>query len=194
MNGGGVNGSGPLAPDERTFLRDLAWAAVRAAVTGAPLPEPAAFAAAAGRELGPRLTALRGAFVTLTGRGMLRGCIGVIEGRLPLAATVVENGRAAALDDPRFPPVQESELAGLELEISALSPLAPVAGPGEIKVGRHGVLLAAGGRRAVFLPQVAPEQGWDRDTMLTQLALKAGLSPDAWRRDASFEVFTAEVF
>ncbi|MCP4572967.1 MAG: AmmeMemoRadiSam system protein A [bacterium] len=183
-----------LDTNERTFLRDLAWAAVRAAVTGAEPPDPAAFAAAAGRELGPRLSAPGGAFVTLTSAGQLRGCIGVIEGRRPLAATVVENGRAAALTDPRFPPVEESELSGLELEVSALSPLAAVVGPEEIEVGRHGVLLSAGGRRSVFLPQVAPEQGWDRDTMLTHLALKAGLGPDDWRRDAHFQVFTAEVF
>lgn len=189
-----MSGDGPLTRAEKQLLRALAWAAVRAAVADDPLPDPDAFAAEAGTALGPRLEALRGAFVTLTRSGTLRGCIGVIEGRLPLVAAVVENGRAAALNDPRFPPVGPAELPGLELEISALSPLRPVAGPDEIEVGRHGVLLSADGRRAVFLPQVAPEQGWDRDTMLTHLALKAGLAPDAWRREARFEVFTAEVF
>ena len=80
------------------------------------------------------------------------------------------------------------------LEVSALTPLAPVDGPGDVVVGRHGVLLARDGRRAVFLPQVAREQGWDRDALLTHLCLKAGLPPDAWRAGAALSVFEAEVF
>ena len=60
--------------------------------------------------------------------------------------------------------------------------------------GRHGVVLEKGGRRAVFLPQVAPEQGWDRDTMLDHLASKAGLARNAWRQGATFQVFEARVF
>ena len=134
-----------LDDDEKRFLLDVARHAVEAAVRNQPSTDPLTLAAEAGIELSPGLTAHRGAFVTLTSGGMLRGCIGVIEGRLPLAAAVVENGRAAALTDPRFPSVQESELAGLELEISALSPLTPVAGPEEIEVGRHHYL--AGSRR-----------------------------------------------
>jgi AMMECR1 domain-containing protein len=50
------------------------------------------------------------------------------------------------------------------------------------------------GRSAVFLPQVAPEQGWDVETMLSHLSLKAGLPKDAWREGARFEVFEAIVF
>ncbi|MEP0773301.1 MAG: AMMECR1 domain-containing protein, partial [Acidobacteriota bacterium] len=69
-----------------------------------------------------------------------------------------------------------------------------VPGPEAIQLGRHGVILAKEGRTAVFLPQVASETGWDRDTFLSQLARKAGLAADAWRRGASFEVFTAQVF
>ena len=64
----------------------------------------------------------------------------------------------------------------------------------DIEVGRHGVILSKAGRRAVFLPQVAPEQGWDRDTMLTHLAMKAGLPGDAWQEGATFETFEAIVF
>ena len=56
------------------------------------------------------------------------------------------------------------------------------------------MVLHKGGAGAVFLPQVATEQGWDRDTLLTHLAQKAGLAPDAWRDGAQFEVFEAEVF
>nr|MBC8426681.1 AMMECR1 domain-containing protein [bacterium] len=64
----------------------------------------------------------------------------------------------------------------------------------DIEIPRHGVVLACGPRRSVFLPQVAAEEGWDRDTMLSHLAMKAGLEPDAWREGASFQVFEAEVF
>jgi len=75
-----------------------------------------------------------------------------------------------------------------------LTPLQQIAGPEEIEIGRHGVLLEREGHRAVFLPQVAPEQGWDRETMLDHLAMKAGLPRNAWRSGARFEVFEALVF
>jgi len=183
-----------LTGSERTFLRDLAWFAVEEAACGRPGPDPTIFATDKGLEPGPALEQPRGAFVTLTAAGNLRGCIGYIEGIKPLMDAVAENAAAAAVRDPRFAPVEPGEVPGLELEISALSPLTPVAGPADIIIGEHGILLEKGGRRAVFLPQVAPEQGWDRDTTLRHLALKAGLPADAWREGAAFRVFTAEVF
>jgi uncharacterized protein (TIGR00296 family) len=82
----------------------------------------------------------------------------------------------------------------LHLEISALTPLRSVSGPADIEIGRHGILLHKGAAQAVFLPQVAVEQGWDRDTTLTHLALKAGLPADGWRQGARFQVFEADVF
>jgi AmmeMemoRadiSam system protein A len=161
---------------------------------GQPPPDPESLAARRGLVPGPALTGHRGAFVTLRAAGSLRGCIGTIEGVCPLTEAVLRNARAAACEDPRFAPVSPAELDGLDLEISALTPLVPVASPDDIVVGRHGVLLSAGGRRAVFLPQVASEEGWDRTTMLRHLARKAGLPPDAWRDGAGFQVFEAEVF
>ena len=186
--------SARLTADEQRFLRSLARLAVQAAVKGERPPDAHALAAAAGLPLEPRLTARRGAFVTLTSGGRLRGCIGYIEGVKPLIDAVADNGRSAAVRDPRFPAVTPEELDDLDLEISALTPLVEVAGPDDIVIGRHGVCLAKGGRQAVFLPQVAPVQGWDRDTTLTQLALKAGLGPDGWRQGAEFRVFEAHVF
>jgi AMMECR1 domain-containing protein len=82
----------------------------------------------------------------------------------------------------------------LEIEISALSPMRRVGRAEDIEVGRHGVLLSKGGSRAVFLPQVAPSQGWDREQTLNHLAEKAGLAADAWRKGARFDVFEATVF
>ena len=77
---------------------------------------------------------------------------------------------------------------------SLLTPPRPIGSVEEFEVGRHGIMMESGGRRAVFLPQVATEQGWDRDELLAQLSLKAGLPADAWRHDAELSVFAAEVF
>lgn len=183
-----------LDAQERGYLRALATAAVAAAASGGPPPDPAAFAAQQGLALTDRLLAPRGAFVTLHAHGSLRGCIGIIEGRLSLAAAVARNAAAAAVDDPRFPAVTPDELSNLILEVSALTPLRAVAGPGDIVVGRHGILLGKSGRQAVFLPQVATEQGWDLPTTLAHLCRKAGLPADAWRDGARLHVFEAEVF
>ncbi len=61
-------------------------------------------------------------------------------------------------------------------------------------VGKHGIIIEKNGRRATFLPQVAPEQGWDRETTLAHLARKAGLPADAWRTGTRFWVYEAIVF
>ncbi len=144
--------------------------------------------------------ALAGSFVTLNHKGKkagdpgrLRACMGVIEAAQPLADAVVQASVWAA-QDPRFPRLAAEELDGLDVEVSVLSPARRVAGPGAIVVGTHGVILEKGGHRALFLPQVATEQGWDRQTMLSHLARKAGLPDDGWREGARFEVFTAQVF
>jgi AmmeMemoRadiSam system protein A len=97
---------------------------------------------------------------------------------------------AAAVDDPRFPPLQKRELQDLGIEITVLSRLSSIGGIEEIEVGKHGVYMVAKGRSAVFLPQVATEQGWSREELLDNLCLKAGLSASAWRSsDAAFQVF-----
>jgi AmmeMemoRadiSam system protein B/AmmeMemoRadiSam system protein A len=136
----------------------------------------------------------RGVFVTLKKKGHLRGCIGRMVPDRPLANLVGAMALQAAFEDPRFRPVTLAELPGLEIEISVLTPMKPVSGPEAIVVGRDGVLLQKGGRSAVFLPQVAPEQGWDRNEMLDNLSLKAGLSASAWREGAHFSTFQALVF
>jgi uncharacterized protein (TIGR00296 family) len=92
-------------------------------------------------------------------------------------------------------PVTADELESIAIEISAMSPLRKVASPDEIAVGRHGVVVKQDFHSGVFLPQVAPEQGWDRDTMLSILCTeKAGLPADAWKHGAELWVFTANVF
>ena len=110
----------------------------------------------------------------------------------PLCRSVRNNAVAAAARDYRFQPVRPEELPDLAIEITVLSPLEPVADPKEITIGTHGVYLQARGTSSVFLPQVAPEQGWDLTTTLRQLARKAGLPAENWR-DGQLYRFTAEI-
>ncbi len=134
-----------------------------------------------------------GAFVTLKKNGRLRGCIGSFDGTGSLGATVRAMAGEAAVGDPRFPPVTPEEVDSLDLEISLLSPMVP-ASPEEVVPGVHGVYVRRGGRAGTLLPQVATEEGWDRDTLLAHVCLKAGLPPGAFR-DAGTDLFvyTAQV-
>lgn len=143
----------------------------------------------------PAMKLHMGGFVTLTIDGELRGCIGEIMPRRPLVDVVAERALSAAFEDPRFPPLTAAEWPHVRIEISALTPPKPVASWKDIVIGKHGMTLALNGRSAVFLPQVAPEQGWDLETTLTHLSLKAGLPPQAWRDSQTrFTVFEAVVF
>ena len=135
-----------------------------------------------------------GVFVTLKKHGRLRGCIGEILPRRELFKAVIAQAINAAVNDRRFSPVGRQEVPDLEIEISVLTPPRRVAGYRDIEIGRHGIILRKGFRQAVFLPQVAPEQGWTLEETLTHLSLKAGLPPDAWKSGAEFYVFEATVF
>lgn len=148
------------------------------------------------KEIDPRLLLEEGAFVTLHEHGQLRGCIGNILGQGPLFLTVRDMAIASATEDPRFRPVPEDELGKLEIEISVLSKPWKIKDPKEVELGVHGVIVSRGARKGLFLPQVATEQGWNREELLTYLcAEKAGLAPDAWKDPSTIiEVFTAQVF
>lgn len=136
-----------------------------------------------------------GCFVTLKIGNDLRGCIGEIEPFRPLYKAVTERAVDSAFCDPRFPQLSPKEFEKVEIEISALTPSHPVKSWREIEIGRHGMTITKDGRSAVFLPQVAPEQGWNLEETLTYLSRKAGLPADAWRSpDAAFTVFEAIVF
>lgn len=136
-----------------------------------------------------------GAFVTLEKHGDLRGCIGSIEPRAPLAEAVSSSAMNAAFRDPRFRPVRADELAQLDIEISVMGPIERVNDVNDVEVGRDGLIVSRGARAGLLLPQVASEYGWDRETFLRQTCVKAGLPPDAWRAaDCRIEKFAAEVF
>lgn len=170
-----------LTPSERGLVLRLARRAVESAVRTGRLPEvnPA--------ELPLALLATRACFVTLTREGQLRGCIGHLKARMPLYQAVLENARAAALEDYRFEPVRPSELEDLRIEVSVLTPPRPLAykTPEELlqglRPGVDGVILEIGSFTATFLPQV-----WEklpgREQFLDQLCIKAGARPADWRR------------
>ncbi len=137
----------------------------------------------------------KGAFVTIKKRGQLRGCIGHIEPILPLYLTIIRCAILAATEDPRFNPVEVGELNSLSYEISVLTTPQRINNPREVVVGRHGLIISREGKRGVLLPQVPVEEGWDRETFLTQVCLKAGLPANAWRLPGSeLYVFEAIVF
>ena len=144
----------------------------------------------------PLLNKRMGAFVTLKKHGELRGCIGVFEPDISLYQVVAETVISSAINDPRFMPVTKEELPLLEYEISVLSPLKKVDSYKDVEIGKHGVKIVKGSRGGVFLPQVATENNWGRDTFLSILCTqKAGLDADCWKdEDTDIYVFTAQVF
>ena len=190
-------GKSVLDAEARAYLLRLARKSMERAVRmGGPRFRAAALDPDAQERVPPAVRMKMGAFVTLNDKatGALRGCIGEILPMRPLAEAVAARAVDSALCDPRFSPVSERELGSLRVEVSALTPPKPVASWRDIVLGRDGMTLEKGNAFAVFLPQVAPEQGWDLETTLSYLSQKAGLPADAWREGAKFETFQAEVF
>lgn len=132
-------------------------------------------------------------FVTLRIDGRLRGCIGALDDREALDRLIVRCAVSASREDPRFSPVSPDELEFLRIELSILSPLAPIR-PAEIVIGRHGIAVLAEGRRGVLLPQVAVEHQLSVEEFLGETCHKAGLGRDVWRA-AETQVlgFTTEI-
>ncbi len=177
----------PLSREDKEMLLTIARTTIESAVLGAKVPEFQVTSA--------DLQEDRGAFVTITKKGALRGCIGYIVGVKPLYQTVREVAESAALRDPRFEPVQPSELPDLKIEISALSVPRRIQNIEEISVGVHGIIIRKGYRQGLLLPQVATEYGWDRITFLEHTCRKAGLPLNAWQdEETEIEIFSAEVF
>jgi len=172
--------------EEKVELLRIARTSIEAAVRGEPAPEFEAATALLGEK--------RGAFVTLTKGGHLRGCIGHIRGIEPLYITVSKMGVAAALEDPRFDPVVAAELDRIEIEISVLTPFEKISDPSEVVVGTHGLYIEKGYSHGLLLPQVATDYGWDRYEFLDQTCKKAGLPAGAWKEGATIYTFSAQIF
>jgi hypothetical protein len=176
---------------ERRALLDVARDSIQAGLaSGRPLaPDPAAYP--------EPLRALRTSFVTLHRHAALRGCIGGLEPLRPLVADVAEHAFAAAFRDPRFPPLAEGELEGLEVQVSILSPLEPLAFASEpallaqLRPGTDGLVIEVAGRRATFLPAVWSGLPEPRE-FLRELKRKAGLDPDFWSPALRARRYTVE--
>jgi len=174
------------AADERVLLRLARETIVRYLASGT-VPFP--------RGGSSKLLREAGVFVTLKKHGEMRGCVGRAQAQGTLVRLVSAMAFESAFRDGRFGPVRAAELGEIDIEVSVLTPPRQVEGPADIVVGRDGVILRVGDRSAVFLPQVAAEQGWNREQMLDNLAQKAGLSARAWRdKTAQLLTFRADVF
>lgn len=142
-----------------------------------------------------------GAFTTirLYPSGRLRACIGHPLPVMPLWEAVAASARGA-VHDPRFPVLAPGETDGCVFEVTLLGDMKDISGTPDgivraIVIGRDGLNLTLGGRRAIFLPQVPVEQGWNVIDYLENLCLKAGLPPHAWKDPgAVLETFPGEIF
>lgn len=175
-----------LNPEEKAALLRLAREAIRSRLEGKARPRV--------ESKDKILTEKRGVFVTLTIAGQLRGCIGYPLPVKPLAEAVIDMAVAAATQDPRFDPLGREELDAAHIEISVLSLPRKVKGPGEVEVGKHGIIISKGSNKGLLLPQVPVEYHWNRDTFLRHGCLKAGLDEEEYGKGVTIEVFTADVF
>jgi len=171
--------------DQQTLLK-IARHSVQAYLSGVSprLPEITA---------GP-LMENRGVFVSLHQAGELRGCIGNIHPAAPLFRITSECAISAAVGDPRFMPLTAEELPKVYFEISVLSPMEKIDDISKIEIGRDGVMVSKRGARGLLLPQVAAEQGWDRERFLAETCRKAGLRPGEWKDETTIFRFSAFVF
>jgi AmmeMemoRadiSam system protein A len=177
-----------LNHQERVTLVDRARSAIMHRLTHSTAPKPDE------RSMTEALKTPSGAFVSLHVEEELRGCIGSIYAEEPLVQIVAHMAVQAATQDPRFAPMQTSDLSKIDIEVSVLSELVPMV-PDDVEVGVHGLLISKGSRRGLLLPQVPEQYGWTRAEFLSQLCLKAGLPDRSWTDPACrLLMFTADVF
>ncbi|MBK7980421.1 MAG: AmmeMemoRadiSam system protein A [Ignavibacteriae bacterium] len=177
-----------LTPQEEKMLLSLAHFSIESGFrpTHKNLPSSEDF---------PILKTNSGAFVTITIKKKLRGCIGYVQTEDELSKTVMDAAYQAAFNDPRFEPLNEDEFPQIKLEISILSEPFPLENYEEIVIGKHGLILEDVGRKALLLPQVPIEHKMNRDQFLSALCRKAGLYEEYWKiKNLNLKAFTATVF
>ena len=178
-----------LTTDEKRLLKEMALTSIKDSLEGRPAAVDSSLLARH-----PSLQRRCGAFVSLHKRGRLRGCIGHFGDDVPLHQTVAEMARAAAFEDPRFPPLTCSELADIDIEISVLTPMRRIQSLDQFELHRHGIYIRKGSRSGTYLPQVADEVNWTKEELVSHCAHdKAGIGWDGWRQ-AELYVYEAIVF
>ena len=177
-----------LSDEEKDMLKKIAYESIKDSLDGKNIAQPA---------LNSKLSALNckcGAFVSLHKQGRLRGCIGHFGEDVPLHEIVAEMARAAAFEDPRFPPVHREELGDIDIEISVLTPMRRIQSLDDFQLHKHGIYIRKGYRSGTFLPQVADEVNWTKEEFVGHCSQdKAGLGWNGWR-DAELYVYEAIVF
>jgi len=176
-----------LTNEEKSTLLQIARSAIDSALASELMPSLQIKSKALNKN--------SGVFVTLRIGEDLRGCVGYIEPYYPLIQAVQEAAVKAALEDTRFAPMTLLEFSSVTIEISVLSSLSEVKDVEKIEIGKHGLVIEAGYRRGLLLPQVATEYNWGRMQFLEHTCLKAGLSTDAWKQKGTkLYSFTVEKF
>lgn len=177
-----------LSDPEKNELLKMARQSILCKLENKALPVPSSF------KLTQALMKPYGAFVTLREGGQLRGCIGRFVVQEPLYETIRTMAVAAAFEDPRFPPVSQSEMKHITIEISVLSPLKRIHNIDEFSYGTQGIYIKKGRHSGTYLPQVAQETGWSKEDFLRHCSHdKAGLSWEGWL-DADLYTYEAFVF
>ena len=175
-----------LSDEEKRLLKNIAYESIKDSLDNKPISQPT--------HLTSNLSSKCGAFVSLHKQGRLRGCIGHFGEDVPLHEIVAEMARAAAFEDPRFPPVHREELDDIDIEISVLTPMRRIHSLDEFQLHKHGIYIRKGYRSGTFLPQVADEVNWTKEEFVGHCSQdKAGIGWDGWR-DAELYVYEAIVF
>jgi AmmeMemoRadiSam system protein A len=174
--------------EERHILLSLAeWSISDFIISGKRNPRPDYF------PVKGKLHTPLGVFVSVYIEKELRGCIGSFSESQPLIDNIQQMSIQAATEDRRFKPVKSEELMKMELEISVLLPRVRIKGPEDVKIGKHGIYMIHGHRRATLLPQVAVNNNWDAITFLECCASnKLGLNKNSWL-EAELYVYEALV-
>ncbi len=177
-----------LLDDEKRELLRIARATLKEYFASGRVPPGAPHRAS--------MTANAAVFVALYGPdGSSRGSVGTVAESQPLFKAIQEMVIASASRDPRVKPVKVEELKELTVEITVLGARRTITSPAEIELGKDGVVVAAGGKRAQLFARAATEGGWSAEQLLQKACEKAGLAADAWRgADAVIEAFGAQTF
>ena len=175
-----------LSDEDKRVLKEIAFQSIKDSLNGKSVHLQ--------NTSNPILNQKCGAFVSLYKHGRLRGCIGHFGEDIPLQKVVAKMARAAAFEDPRFPPLRQNELDDVKIEISVLTPMRRIQSLDEFELHRHGIYIRKGYRSGTFLPQVADEVNWTKEEFVGHCSQdKAGLGWNGWR-DAELYVYEAIVF